>query len=103
MTKTMKTLGAALVLVGVTAFVADARPSREEREAARDAAFAQADADGNGALSPEELTTFHETLRATFEQRRFAKADADGDGQVTAEELAAAKSRFHKHRGCPKE
>lgn len=43
--------------------------------------FAITDADGDGALSFEEVTTIH--------QRIFASVDANKDGKVTAEELQA--------------
>ncbi len=98
---TTRWLAAALVLAGATAFAGQdgesGRPTREEREAARAAAFAQADTDGNGALSAAEFATFKNILSQQRGQHWFSKMDANGDGQVTAEELQAA--RAHK-RGC---
>src|SRR5262245_4679111 len=52
-------LAAALVLAGVTVAAAGQWPDKEARDAAVAEVFAKADADGNGALSPQELTTFH--------------------------------------------
>jgi Ca2+-binding EF-hand superfamily protein len=43
--------------------------------------FAIADADGDGALSFEEVTVIHKRL--------FDGVDADDDGKVTAEEVQA--------------
>ena len=43
--------------------------------------FAIADADGDGALSFEEVTVIHERI--------FDGVDADDDGKVTAEEVQA--------------
>src|SRR5262245_1607678 len=100
--QTTRWLAAALVLAGATAFAGEGGPTKEQRQAARAAAFAQADADGNGALSPQEFAVFENTMRQNRAQRWFSKLDANGDGQVTGEELQAA--RMHKegcHRGEP--
>jgi hypothetical protein len=86
---------AALALVGATALGAAAGPGGKGPEfaAARDQAFAQADADGSGALSAEEFATFHELMKVKLAALRFARIDANGDGQVSAEELADARPR----------
>jgi hypothetical protein len=81
----------ALALVGVTALGAGAFPKGKEFTEARDAAFAEADADRSGALTPQEFTTFHEVMKSKLAAARFARIDANGDGQVSAEELAEAK------------
>lgn len=49
-------------------------------------AFEDIDADGNGAVTPEELRAYGTAQAA----ERFAAADANGDGRLTAEEMAAA-------------
>ena len=82
---------AALALIGATALGAGAGGRGPEFAAARDEAFAQADADGSGALSAEEFATFHDLMKARMAALRFARIDANGDGQVSAEELANAK------------
>lgn len=51
--------------------------------------FSELDADGNGAVTPEELEAFGNT--------RFDAADADGNGELTQEEMeAAALARFQE-------
>jgi hypothetical protein len=88
---------AALALIAAPALGQTGRPSPEERAADRAAAFAQADADGDGALSPAEFETFHQLMKAKMAQRWFARADANGDGKVTAAELDAARPRGGCH------
>jgi hypothetical protein len=66
-----------------------------DKSAARAQALAEADSDGNGALSAQEFEAFTEAMHRQFAQARFAKLDADGDGQVTAAELQNAR----RHRG----
>jgi Ca2+-binding EF-hand superfamily protein len=73
-------------------------PNRAEKEAARQAAFAQADANHDGTLSAGEFATFHQLMRQNFADRKFQRADANGDGGVTLDELAAARS--HGRHGC---
>jgi hypothetical protein len=77
--------------------LAAGRPSREEIEADRAAAFAEADADGSGTLSLEEFKTFHTLMKARMAARHFQKADANGDGVLTLEELAAAGPPCGRH------
>ena len=59
--------------------------------------FAQADADGNGALSAEELATFHTLMKQRKQSEFFTRADANGDGQLTLAEMQAARP---PHGGC---
>jgi EF-hand domain pair len=95
-------IAGALALAGATIVVAQNvadQPTKEQRQAARAQAFAQADADGNGALNPHEFETFKTLMSQLHKRDWFAKADANGDGQVTMDELQAA--RMHKH-GCHK-
>jgi len=97
-------IAGALALAGATVVaaqnVAD-RPTKEQRQAARAQAFAQADADGNGALSPQEFETYKTLISQLHKRDWFAKADANGDGQVTMDELQAARMQ-HRH-GCHKD
>ncbi len=67
------------------------RPSQEEREAQRAALFAEADTDGNEALSHEEFAAFMELVKEARTDRSFTCLDANSDGQVSAEELAAQR------------
>jgi hypothetical protein len=95
---------AALVLAGATVVAAQTvtpptKPSQEERAAVRAQVFAQADADGNGALTPEELATFKTLMRQRYTSAKFARIDSNGDGQVTLDELQAARMNKHHCRG----
>jgi environmental stress-induced protein Ves len=95
---------AALALMGALALTAEAKPSKEEMDTVVSAAFAQADVDGNGALSAEEFTNFHMIVRQQLAAARFNRADTNGDGQVTLEELQQARqNRGHcgGRRGQP--
>lgn len=64
-------------------------PSPAEIEAERAALFAQADANGNGALSLDEFKTFESLLRDKMTERHFQQLDANGDGGVSLDELQA--------------
>jgi len=95
-------IAAALVLAGATVVAAQNAPDdtmRQQRQAAREQAFAQADADHNGALNPQEFETFKTLMSQLRKQSWFARADANGDGQVTLDELGAAHMGKH---GCHK-
>jgi hypothetical protein len=89
-------LAAALVLFAAPVLAGPGRPSREQIAADVAAVFAQADADGDGALTATEFETFQQLMRARMAQHRFARADANGDGKVTLAELQAARP----HHGC---
>ena len=72
--------------------------TREEVETGRAARFAAADADGDGALSPEELIAMEEAI---LEEARLARAaavvtrmDDNGDGLLQAGELEARTPRI---------
>jgi EF hand len=95
-------LAGAFALVAAPALAGPLHASREDFAADRAAAFAQADADGNGALTPAEFQTFRQLLRDRIAQHMFARADADGNGEVTQAELDAARPP-HGHCGPPGE
>ena len=93
---------AALVLSGATIVAAQNvanKPTQEQRDAARAQAFAQADADGNGALSPQEFATFKSIMSQMRKSAWFSRVDANGDGQITLDELQAAHMNKHKCHG----
>jgi len=100
MTTPRRILFATLGLLGAAGLPALAYADKAAFEAARTTAFAEADADGNGALSPDEFEAFHEAMRRAMTALHFAKADANGDGLVSADELAAARPR-RGHCGPP--
>ena len=98
----IRLIAGALALAGATVVAAQSvadRPTNEQREAARAQAFTQADADGNGALSPQEFETFKTLMSQLHKRDWFSRADANGDGQVTQDELQAAHMGKH---GCHK-
>ena len=85
---------AASVLVAGQALARCGGPPRHENmAAARAAALAQADTDGDGALSASEFPGFEEAMQRGRAEAHFACLDADGDGKVTAEELDKGKPR----------
>ena len=87
-------IGAALCLIAVPALACDAA-KREAKEAARAEALKAADANGDGALNPQEFQAFRETMEQQMTAFRFARLDTNSDGQVTADELAAGKHGRH--------
>ena len=80
--KTLAGLGVALVASLPLATVAEARGN----DGRTPAAFAEIDADGDGAVTRAELRAFREGRGA----RRFDAMDADGDGFLTPEEMTTA-------------
>jgi len=57
--------------------------------AAEAAAFTEADANGDGKLTPEEFANYGTLLRQKLDALRFARLDANGDGALTQDELNA--------------
>lgn len=103
-----RTIAAALALAGATIVAAEtvappAKPSQEERAAVRAELFAQADADANGALTPDELATWKTLMRQRYTREKFARVDTNGDGQVSLDEIQAARMGKHhcKDKGGP--
>jgi hypothetical protein len=91
-------LAGALALAATPAFAGGNGAFRQQFAQERAALFAQADADGDGALTPAEFQTFVQLVKQARMQHRFAKADANGDGKVTLAELEAAP--HHGRGGC---
>jgi len=90
-------LAAALLLTGTAAFAEGNWEA--QRQAMQAQAFAQADADGNGALSPQEFANYYTILQQQRGAHKFTRLDANGDGQVTLAELQAAPEHHHGCRG----
>src|SRR5438876_9074425 len=59
--------------------------------AAEAAAFTEADANGDGKLTPEEFASYGALLRQKLDALRFARLDANGDGALTQDELNAGR------------
>jgi len=84
------TLVAALAGFALGGFArADSSNPSGDFAAAEAAAFAEADSNGDGKLTPEEFVTFGTLLRQKLEALRFSRLDANGDGALTQEELRA--------------
>jgi hypothetical protein len=95
--RTTRWLATALALLGATVATAGPWPDKATRDATQAEVFAQADADGNGTLSAEELTTFHTLMRQRMQAAFITRADSNGDGQLSLDELQAARP---PHGGC---
>ncbi|MGR3316244.1 EF-hand domain-containing protein [Roseovarius indicus] len=69
----------------------DGAVSREEMQARMQARFADADADGDGKITREEMSARMEARQAErrerFLNRMFERKDADADGALTMEEM----------------
>jgi hypothetical protein len=96
MTKLITRIALVTLALGATAAMAD-EAHRQAFQQARAAAFATADADGNGVLSPTEFAAFHDAMKAQFEQLRFNKLDTNGDGVLSVEEIQADRPMGHHH------
>ena len=55
----------------------------------RERIFAEADRDGSGELSREELADYRKAKRRVCQRSHFSRLDRDGDGILTEEELSA--------------
>lgn len=69
-------------------------PSAEERAETDKALFAALDADGNGALSPEEFGRHHEAMMQVHRDRAFDRLDANKDGVLSKDELPSPADRL---------
>ena len=80
----------------------DGRLDETEREAARAARFSEIDADGNGALTKEEIIAHHTARIVERTDKHFGKHDTDGNGVISAEEFEEAhkarKEKMREHR-----
>jgi hypothetical protein len=77
------------MLVFPAQMFAQSPPRPAEMEAERAALFAQADADGSGALSLDEFKTFESLMHDKMAEQHFKHLDTNGDGVVSLEELQA--------------
>ena len=82
-------LGALLALQAGAALAWGGPPPDGAFAEARAAAFEEADANDDGALTLEEFRT----LMAMREQRHFERLDADDNGRVTLEELEEGRGK----------
>ncbi|MBC2776151.1 EF-hand domain-containing protein [Parasphingopyxis marina] len=74
--------------------------TRAQVESRIAAHFAEADADGDGAISREEADARHAARRAEREDRNFARLDSNGDGEISVAERDAARSMRAERRGA---
>lgn len=80
----------------------DGRVSRAEFVDGRLARLVAADADRDGAVTPEERRAAMQAHRTERAADRFARLDADGNGRLSPEEFAARPDRLEgrrPHRG----
>lgn len=83
--------GCLLVVSGGFSSIAAAqcqRPTQAAIAAEQAVLFAEADIDGDTALSQEEFSSLTKLQREAHAARLFTCLDANSDGQVSAEELA---------------
>jgi hypothetical protein len=90
---------AAAVAALVMPALAWSQPPGEEFQVDRAAAFAEADANHDGALTLDEFATFWQLMEQRRTARHFQHADADGNGTVTLAELDAMRPPGGPPRG----
>ena len=91
-------LAAALTLAAVPVRAHGGHGCGQALQAQFPALFAQADADGDGSLTPDEFKTFRELVREQRTASMFQRLDANGDGKVTLDEInAEAARRAQRH------
>ena len=76
--------------LGGLALAGSSSPS-SDFAAAEAAAFTEADANGDGKLTPDEFANYDELLHRKLDAVRFARLDANGDGVLTQDELNAGR------------
>lgn len=72
----------------------DGAVTPEEIETYRAALVAEVDTSGDGALSIEEFDTLYRSLTRARMVDAFQRLDADGDGQIAPEEMERRVARF---------
>ncbi len=77
----------------------DGKVSEEEIKAVKEAKFKEADTNGDGTLSQAELETMKDTRKQAQKDKRFAMLDSNGDGQISKEELSNAEKGKGKGKG----
>jgi|SRR5581483_2238732 len=65
--------------------------------------FAQADADGDGTLSPDEFKTFKQLVAQKRTELEFQRLDANGDGKVTLDEMNARMAEWQARKQAHKQ
>ncbi len=83
-------VGVAAIALGVMLPFAVQAESSAGLNAARDARFKAADANGDGAISQAEFVAEVQKRAAERAEIRFKRLDANGDGKVTKAEYDAA-------------
>ena len=99
MLRTKLFTAAAVAALAMPALAWSQPADRAQWQADRQAIFAEADANHDGALSADEFATFHQLMRQHFAEKMFQRADANGDGVVTLAELEAAHGGRGPHGG----
>jgi len=89
-----------ILIGGATVVRAHTDDMRAQFAAAEAAAFTQADANGDGKLTPEEFANFHDIMRQQLETARFAHLDTNGDGTLSKAELDAGHGMGHGGPPC---
>jgi hypothetical protein len=74
-------------------------PSQAEIAAEQATLLTEADADGDGALSRDEFTTFDSLFQEVRANHHFNCLDSNGDGLVSSDELSAWRPGGPGHGG----
>ena len=84
------TFAAAAALAPVPVLAHGGHGCGQALQAELPALFAQADANGDGSLTPDEFRTFQDLVKQKRAELMFQHLDANGDGKVTLDEINAA-------------